>query len=323
MSQSNDDLQIKAAWLYYIHGFSQDEVAKHLRTSRSKVARMLSAARERGAVKISVEHETTETLALCDWISSTYGIQECLLTPYVGFESSDHELAARLGKQSVGVVAANHLSRLLQRDGPLSIGIGAGRTVAEMVVSFPSMVKEDLTVVSLLGTPSVDDGFGCYSLASRFASVTGGKALTLPVPLTVSEPETRQALERDRMVRDTLEAARLAPLKVLGCGDCFTDNTFVRAARLEPSDIAELEAAGAVCEIGGCFLDRDGRLAPTRLNERTLGVGLEALRNTEVVVLAAGRHKVAPLRAVLKSGLANAIVIDSAIAEELVDRPKG
>lgn len=322
MSHGSDDLQIKAAWLYYVHGFSQDEVAKHLRTSRSKVARMLSSARERGVVKISVEHETTETLALCDWISSTYGVKECLLTPYVGVESSDLELTSRLGKQAVGLVAANHLSRLLQNGERLTVGIGAGRTIAEMVVSFPSMAKSDLTVVSLLGASSVDDGYGCYSLALRFAQVTGGTARTLPVPLTVAEPETRRALEHDRSVRDTLEAAREASIKVLGCGDCSLGNTFARAARLEAADVRELEAAGAVCEIGGCFLDRDGRPAPTRLNERTLGVGLDALRDSEVIVLAAGRHKVEPLRAVLRSGLASTIVIDNEIAEALVDGPQ-
>jgi DNA-binding transcriptional regulator LsrR (DeoR family) len=322
MSQSNDDLQIKAAWLYYIHGFSQEEVARHLRTSRSKVARMLSSARERGAVKISIEHETTETLALCDWIASTYGVKECLLTPYVGIESPDLALTARLGKQAVGIVAANHVGRRLQNGERMTVGIGAGKTLAEMVVSFPSMAKSELRVVSLLGASSHDDGNGCYSLALRFAAATGGSALTLPVPLTVSDPETRRALERDRSVRDTLEVARSAPIKVLGCGDCSPGNTFFGAARLEAEDVTELVASGAVCEIGGSFLDRHGRLAPTRLNERTLGVGLEALRRTEVIVLAAGRHKVGPLRAVLEAGLADVIVIDNEIAGELVNRPQ-
>lgn len=323
MATISEDLHIKAAWLYYIHGFSQEEVAKNLRTSRSKVARMLSSAREKGVVKISIEHETTETLALCDWISATYNVKECLLTPYIGIESTDLELTARLGKQAVGIVAANHISRRLQNAELLTVGIGAGKTLAEMVVSFPSMAKSDLRVVSLLGASSLDDGNGCYSLTLRFAAATGGSALTLPAPLTVTDPETRRALERDRSVLDTLDIARNASLKVLGCSDCSAGNTFFRAARLEAREIAELVASGAVCEIGGSFLDRNGSLAPTLLNDRTMGVGLDALRRSEVIVLAAGRRKVEPLRAVLKAGLADTIVIDNEIAEELVNRPKG
>lgn len=319
----DNDLIIRAAWLYYVHGMGQEEVARTLSISRSKVTRILSSARDSGVVKISIEHEMTENMALGDWIKSTYGVRECIITPFVKTDTGDTDLSERLGRQAVGIVAANHISRRLQNAGALTLGLGGGQTLAELVVAFPSMAKSDLRVVSLAGASSLDDGNGSYSLALKFAGVTGGQAYTYPVPLVVTNPATRAALESDTAVRDTLELARNADLKVLSCSDCSAGNTFFSAARLDPKEIDEVSASGAICEIGGCFLTADGALAPTSLNQRTMGIGLEALKGSDVVVLAAGRRKAAPLKALMKAGLAQTIVIDNAVAEELVGRPAG
>ena len=62
-TRDSDDL-IEAAWLYHIGQMSQEEVSRRMGLSRFKVLRLLAEARERGLVRISLEHETTRTLAL-------------------------------------------------------------------------------------------------------------------------------------------------------------------------------------------------------------------------------------------------------------------
>jgi DNA-binding transcriptional regulator LsrR (DeoR family) len=60
-----DQIMHKAAWLYYMHGLRQDEVAKQLDISRASVALYLRRARESGIVNISTSTTLfqNETLA--------------------------------------------------------------------------------------------------------------------------------------------------------------------------------------------------------------------------------------------------------------------
>ena len=55
--QANDvseDLKTRIAWLYYMEGLTQDEVAAKVGINRSRVLRILSAARSDGTVQIRV-----------------------------------------------------------------------------------------------------------------------------------------------------------------------------------------------------------------------------------------------------------------------------
>ena len=259
MTNSNEDLEIKAAWLYYVNNLGQEAIASRLNISRSKVVRTLSSAREKGFIKILVEHKTTETLALSDWIANKFNVRECLMTPYLDTRTTDSAINERLGRQAVEIVAANHVGRRLQNAVSITVGIGAGKTLAEMIVSLPAMAKDDLRIASLLGASTFDDGNSCYSLTLRLAGVTGGRAHTLPVPLSVADPSTRRALESDRSVLRTLEIARAADVKFLGCSDCLEGNTFFRSMQLERADIHELTASGAVLKSPGSSSTRRAR----------------------------------------------------------------
>lgn len=314
------DLSIRAAWLYYVHGLGQEEVARRLNLSRSKVTRLLSQAREAGFVKVSVEHETVESLALADWISNHFGVEEVILTPFARPEIADRAAADRAGRQAVGIVAANHIARRLQAAGRITVGLGWGRTVSEMITALPALSKPDLTLVSLLGASSNDDGSGSYSLALKFAGATGGRAHTFAAPLIVDDPAVAALLRQDGAIRETLAIAADSDFHILGVGDVSMDNLYFAAAGLGSETIRGLKEVGAVCEIAGRFLDRNGRPAATRLNDRTLGIDHETLVAADVIVLAAGRRKAEPLEALLKAGIPRTIIIDDEVAQALAER---
>ena len=50
----NDDVKTRIAWLYYVEGMTQDEVANLVGMNRSRVLRILAAARQDGTVQIRV-----------------------------------------------------------------------------------------------------------------------------------------------------------------------------------------------------------------------------------------------------------------------------
>jgi len=92
----------------------------------------------------------------------------------------------------------------------------------------------------------------------------------------------------------------------------------VRLARL--TDLAALGEAGAVGDILGRFVTRDGRIALPSLDRRTIGLPLEELRAkalTVGVVAGAGRGPIA--LAALRVGCVRILVTDEATASWVLD----
>ena len=312
----DDDLEVRAAWLYYIHGFGQEEVARKLSISRSKVTRILSNAREQGVVKIGIEHETAETLALSDWIASEYRVRDCLLTP-VSVYYDDSDIVERFAQRSVGIVAANHVGRRILATRAVTIGLGAGRTVAEMINAFAPIAKPDARVVSIVGASANDDGNGAYPLTLKFANALGGAPVLFPVPMTVHDARVHEALLREPAVAAARAVLESADFLVLGCGDCSDQATYFGSAQIPAEGRAQVRAAGGVAEIAGLFLDAEGRPVDVEFNRTRTGPTLELMRRADAIVVAAGRRKAEALKAVIKAGLAKTIVIDMSVAEEL------
>ena len=136
------DLELMAAWLYYVHGLGQEQVARSLDVSRTKVARLLSRARETGLVKITLDHELAETLALSEWIAKRYGVERFIVTPPTNVAVTDRDLAEQIGRQSVGIVASNLLIRRVNNSGGrINIGVGGGRTLRHVVDCLPAPAR--------------------------------------------------------------------------------------------------------------------------------------------------------------------------------------
>ena len=67
------------------------------------------------------------------------------------------------------------------------------------------------------------------------------------------------------------------------------------------------------------FYDKDGRCANQDLEDRTIAVPMEQLKNCEFrIAVILGEKRLETLRAVLKAGYANVLIIDEEAAEKLI-----
>lgn len=315
------DLVVRAAWAYYMHGHGQAEIAKALNLSRTKVTRLLSQAREAGIVRISLDHEMVETLALADWVSATYEVEEVILTPPLPHDPETSPTIDELSRRAVGMAAANLLERKAQTGGPVRVGLGAGRTIGRVVDAVANLTKSDLTVQALLGATHIDDGLSCYSLALDLARCTGGVAQTLPLPLFTGTGQSNAAMANDPMIARLIDTTAHTDFNILSCGPVAPSSAFSHRAGVSDLDMEDLMARGAVCEIAGLFLNESGAPVRTALDARRIGVAWEVLSDRPNIVVAAGAPKARALRAVMKAGLAQAIVVDHALVAELT-RPQ-
>ena len=135
---------IQAAWLYHVGQLNQEQVSQHLGISRFRVLRLLAEAQELGLVRVSIEHETTQTLKLADELRTRFNLKEVQIAPDTG----GSDTAAR---QSVGILAAGFLARIGRADHnrQVTIGVGWGRTVAAMADALTGLYNQHNKVADI------------------------------------------------------------------------------------------------------------------------------------------------------------------------------
>ncbi|MBH0237675.1 sugar-binding transcriptional regulator [Methylobrevis albus] len=316
-TSKDDDLLVRVAWLYHVGGQSQEEVGNALGISRFRVTRMLSEARERGIVRISIEHETTQTLREADRLVSGYGLKECIVTPpqVVDHALPPTEAEDDIARRAVGIAAAGLLARKLSVDGPVTIGIGLGRTVSRMADALSGIRKKDTRFVALVGSLTRTAKANPFDACIRLAAACGGEAHFFAAPYIVDSERDCEVIMNQRIVRETLEVARAADVYFVGCGELTEGSTLFSSGLVTREELAALRAAGAIADSTGKFFDARGRLVPTDLNYRTAAVSLDDLMKHEVVLVAAGRQKADAVRAMLATGIIDRLVVDGDLAQ--------
>ena len=304
-------LMLRAAHLYYRLNLTQDEVGKRLGISRFKVGRLLDRALREDAVRIEIVHPAARLVALEDALVERYSLRSAVVVdvPATGSPADDEQLA----RERVAAAAAGHLAALHPGG---AIGVSWGRTMLELAAHLQPGWTEASEIVQLNGAISRSARpTRAQEVVERFGTTTGAAIRLMAAPAIVGSAELRRALEADPAVGETLAAARQAPTAVFGMGVLGPDSAHVASGYLDDADVAALAGAGAVGDVLGRFLALDGRIAHPALDERTVGLPLDDLRDKPLTVgVAAGAGRGSIALAVLRAGLVRVFVTDEATA---------
>lgn len=309
-AESERSLSIRAAWLHYVGGIRQAEVAKRLGVPSVKAHRLIQKAVAEGAVKVIIEGEITECIELEQALGARYGLETCEVAP----DLDEPDLPLR----ALGRAGAARLRRWLESDEEQTIGLGSGRTLTEAVRAMPRLTTNNLQFVSLQGGLTRNFAANPHDVMHLLAEKTGARAYVLPVPFFANTSEDREVLLKQRGVAEVFDMARTAPLMIVGIGTVEPETQLVASGMIEPSEIAAISDAGCVGEILGHFFDPAGRVLDTTLTSRTLAVPLEDARKGRIVALAGGPKKVDAIRAVLNNGCLSGLITDERTARALL-----
>jgi DNA-binding transcriptional regulator LsrR (DeoR family) len=304
------DLGVRAAWLYYVEGLTQEKVARAMKLSRAKVIRLLAAARDSGVVRIRIDTKGSEQMALERRLIREFGLHEAVVVP----SPADDAATAAVVGQAAGSYMADQV-----RDG-MSIGVGWGSTLSMSLKAVGAQPYERLSVISLLGGMTHSRAINPSAVARRMADLFGADCYQLTAPVFVANEVTRAALWKEPGLHELLERARRVDLALVSVGDVSEDATLFREGLLPRSQLSSLVAAGAVGDVLCHFLDAKGRVVDHPVSRRVIAVGLEDLRRVAKIVIAAGgRRKVAAIRAALKATDARVLITDEAAARGLLN----
>ncbi|MBK1782693.1 sugar-binding transcriptional regulator [Prauserella cavernicola] len=305
------ELQGRVARLHYQHGMTHQEIGDLLGLSRVKVTRLLADARRAGIVEIRIHSSSNPFEDLETALVGRYGLQQAWVAPSFA--------DARRTWDSVGMAGAECLRALVPTTGTVAIGLSS--SVAAILPHLHPEPRPDIGFVPLAGSwGGMSRGMNPHELALKLGSAFGARTYHLPAPILASTPEAGAAFREDPGVRETMALAGGADLLIAGVGGMDRASGILVDA-LSAAERTQLAADGAVGDISARFFDTDGRGVPGRLDERVVGLSLEALSAIRHrVAVSFGPHKVAALDTALRTGLMNMVVTDVDTAKSLTGK---
>jgi DNA-binding transcriptional regulator LsrR (DeoR family) len=304
------DLGVRVAWLYYVEGLTQAQIARALALSRAKVIRLLAAARESGVVRIRIDARGSEQIALERRLCHAFGLDEATVVPAPVDEAATAAV--------VGLAAGTYLRDQVRAG--MSIGVGWGQTLSMSLKAIGGESFDRVSVISLLGGMTHSRAINPSAVARRMADAFGADCYQLTAPVFVADEATRKALWAEPALHDLLQRARRVDIALVSVGDVSADATLFREGLLPRTELASLRAAGAVGDVLCHFLDAEGRVVDHPVTRRVIAVGLDDLRRAPKIVIAAGgARKVAAVRAALTATRARVLITDEAAARGLLD----
>ncbi len=307
---SGENVVVECAWMYYEEGLNQKEIADRLGISRATVVNYLSEARARGLVRIQLASEAFTTHRLARDLCARFGLTAAYVIPDEGL--SVEEAFARVVRG-----AASWLPALLVPGDRL--GLAWGRTIHDMAEAVDGQVIEDLTVLQLVGSMATPYGFSAEACSTRLAEQLGARCLNLHAPAILSSASLAADLRAEPIIAGQLKALGSINKVLFSVGTVNRDSHVVLSGVATTEELAFYVGHGAVGVLCGRFIDAGGAPIAGPLDERMIGIALDALVAPSMGVLVTpGHDKIEATRAAIAGGYVTHLVTGLTVAEALL-----
>lgn len=309
MSKSSEklDLATRAAWLYYVAGDTQNEIAEKLQVSRPVAQRLVAFAVEKNLIRVRVDHRIADCLDLAAQLSKRYGLAMCEVVPIDGDapDAIDRKLA---------VAGAQVMERYLSEDKPMVIAVSSGRTLKAAVAQIAQLERPQHRLVSMVGTIAQDGSSNPYDVAQHISEKTGGKHFLLPAPLFADSEAERAQWCNHRLYRIVEKLSAQADVAFVGVGNIGAHCPLFEDGFITEGELNEMVELGAVAEMLGLPIDAQGRPVVASTSTRVTSVALDAPPKRPTIGFAGGPRKRAAVLAALRGRWLSGLVTDETCA---------
>jgi len=300
------------ARLYYVDGLPQADVARVMHVSQPQISRLLSLARERGIVRISVADYDPRDHELEQQFNRKLGLKNSIIIKTVrGAKVADLRYA-------VAHFAAVDVARMISNS--TTVAIAGGRTLQDMVKQLkePSHGNGLVVVQAMGNVGSVPTPYDGLELGRILAAKWSGSFFMLNTPVLLPDQNTRDAimgLDENQQVQRRFSRCDLA---FVGVGT-LQNSVFTERGMLTDRDVRALTKAGAVGEMCGRYFNADGIECDTPFRDRVASISLEQLRKTpNVAAVTIGADRADALMASIRGGIVKSVIIDDTGAQALL-----
>ena len=313
-TEDGEAFATEVCWHYYVNEMTQAEIAGLMDVTRLRVNQAIQRAKSLGLVKVRIESPFLLRIEMQQDLQSALGIDRAVISPV---NTNDYDY-----HRSVGAALAELLNERLRVANWASFGVSWGLTLDSAIRKLSRQSHPNVEVVSILGGTAQGSTFNSFGIASGFADVLGAHYSILTAPIYLSEGIDRNlflsqlALKEHFRKFDTLDAV------LLTCSNVSAKSFLVSHGLPKEMTPEALIKAGAIGDVLGQFLDKDGNSVSKEVDDRTIGMPLDRVMAVpEKIMAAAGPHKVDIIRAACKRRLVNTLVTDDLTAKLILNKP--
>lgn len=307
------DLAARAAWLYYVGGDTQDQIAAKLNVSRPGAQRLVALARDANLIKVRIDHPIAVCMVLAGELRRRFGLDLCEVVP------SDPD-GREEDLRYLAVGGADWIERFVSRESRIVIALGTGRTLRAAVEMLPAIDRPQHRFVSLLGNIARDGSTNPFDAVMHLADKTGGMRFLLPAMVVAESVEQRDQVLNQKVYRLITEVVETAEVGFVGIAPIERGAPLHKDGFISDAELEELLGLGAVGEILGWTFDEDGRLLLSSINDRVTSLPLQHLPRMPVIAVAGGAAKASAIRAALRGRWVTGLITDEAAARAVLDQ---
>lgn len=309
MPKSNEklDLATRAAWLYYVAGNTQNEIAEKLQVSRPVAQRLVAFAVEKNLIRVRVDHQLADCLSLAEQLSKRYGLTMCEVVPV------DSDTPEEIDRK-LAVAGAQVMERYLNEEKPMVVAVGSGRTLKAAVDQIAQLERPQHRLVSMVGAIAQDGSSNRYDVALHISEKTGGKHFLLPAPLLADSEAERAQWCNHRLYRIVESLTSKADVAFVGIGNIGPHCPLYEDGFITAAEVKELVQCKAIAEMLGLPIDGSGAHVESTTGQRVTSVALDSPPRRPTIGFAGGVHKHDAVIAVLKGGWLSGLVTDELCA---------
>jgi deoxyribonucleoside regulator len=305
---------LTAAHLYYMQDLTMDAIAHELHTSRSSVSRLLSHARATGLVDIQIRSPLDAPSRLELLIQERFKITAHVVP--VPDHATDVDRLER-----VALSVARILGQFF--DSNMVMGIAWGSTMNAISRHVTPKQTHGSQIIQLNGAGNMRTTGLSYAseILGRFGYAFGAHVHQFPVPAFFDNPDTKQALWRERSVSRLLGMQSRMDVALFGLGSPFSEvpSHVYAGGYLEEADYTSLSRSNVVGDVATIFFRADGSTDGIPLNDRGTGPDFDVLRQTpRRLCVVSGTAKLPSLRGALQAKLITDLFVDESTARALV-----
>ncbi|ANK58898.1 DNA-binding transcriptional regulator [Loigolactobacillus backii] len=313
MDDNRRHLLAKVAYLYYIQGRTQSQIATELNIYRTTISRMLQQARQQHIVTIQIEDFNPQLFNLEEKLKQRFNLKNAIIVP------SDRVANNQQKNAALSKAAALYLKQIIKPHD--TVGFAWGLVLAGMVGQLQHPTQTDATFVPLVGGPSPSNSqYHVNGIVYDAARQFGGHSLFVDAA----------AVQESKLIRDGIIGAKYfyeikrrwqqLDIAFVGIGGPLSSKSSRWRDLLTDQDrqlLKEREAIGDCC----CtFFDRHGKILNGDLSDRTIAIPLPHLQRVpNTVGVARSLTKVPSITATLKMGLLNTLITDEETAKQIMD----
>ena len=206
MADEDEQLRVRVAWLYFMEGLTQADIAGKLGITRLRANRLLGEARASGLVNIQVNARLAGCVELERLLVQETGLKDAVVVPT---PTDPDQIAVAIGRATADYLA-RHLGEIRVR----GVGIGWGTTLRETIRHLHDGSFPEISINSMMGGLTHGLELNTFELASEFARRINGQcnylaAMRRASSLAISKVFSSRPCVRPPIIEFTLSSGKL------------------------------------------------------------------------------------------------------------------